>query len=416
MYYYTSKQNYFEVVDINTGKVETISLKEIGIDENIISIYHDPYDIDSNIYVITNKYIIEYNACQKIKFADKFLISNIATNPATNGEKITKFFLDPFWGNCICTNSNGFDVRYNVKNYFTKHKRIDLLNYTAVGSGSDGSSIWWNESTRTVCSVSKNYTCEYFRTSASSASKNVHTTGKRDLHIGSQNHFLDLAKRQIYETCRPEFGINKFFVSAQDSNLWYVISNFGFAISDPRLGVVSEKYIDRDRYKDLIFDSLRNLYWAYNQNKILIYDIQQKNKIVYTKKKISKFGIQRAEKICLDNKYGNIFMKGYTKIVMYDYLTKKPKELFPNFNLKESSIFIYDNLLIVYGRFGMIFSQILGPQSISAPIYYENIKNTYFNHVIDVQFYNGKALLNTDLGTYSADIPSNEDFSNANVL
>ena len=392
----------FTSIDIRTGKTTHIDLKDYGINEPLINIYHNPDHNDNNFYAFTKNQIVQYKVSNDVDYLGTTEICAISADSSVVGDKISILYTGDYWYKCLCTNTSGLYIKYNTTNKFTRHTNINLVNYLYKGTTEDGQSIWWNFSNQSVCLIDKSYKTKYLKADDRKDDIEFTNVNRNFFSLGPMSYFLEVKSQKIYQIMLKKYAINKWIISSSDRK-WYFISNFSFSTLDPQKGRESEVVIDRDKYKDLIYDSFRNSFWVYNPNKIIIYN--DRSKQVFTQQKLAQFGIKRAEKICLDNQFGNVFLKGYTKLVMYNYDKKNYTELFPEYNLKEASIYLYKNVLITYGRFGIIYSKVLGEQRLSNPIYYPNIKNAYYNYINDAQFSDDKILLNTDMGIYSVEIP-----------
>ncbi len=178
-------------------------------------------------------------------------------------------------------------------------------------------------------------------------------------------------------------------------------------------GVLLFQIIDKDRYKGLIFDSLRNTYWAYADRKIYIHG--EKCDSIICKDGILKFGVKKIEKVVFDNKFGNIFFKGNingdAKLTMYSVEKRCFSELYNNFNLNNALVYIHNNTLITIGQFGILFRKVLGPNKLSGPIYYKNIKDFNYKRAYDLQVCKDKMLVNTDKGLFRLTMPPDDSFA-----
>ena len=394
-------KNYFNILNTKTGVSQIININDAGVNEKILSISYNSSCIPSNIFHIkTENYILEYTVTDSVRFTNKFLLTDISTDTDIKGEKVNTFYKNNFWGNCLSTNTNGLDINYLTPNNFTLHPNIDIKNFTYCGVTKNGSSIWWNNTTQTVCKLSPNYTTSIYNISAATEIK---TIDENMIHVGTKNIFYDSRSDKVYLYADKNLAIGKYYIMRNTPPLWYAICNFGFLRVDSVLKRDALILIDKDRYKDLIYDSLTGDFWAYNKNKILIYN--KKPIRTYTQEQLYKFGIQTIDKICIDNTYGNIFFKGNERITMYDKYKNSYVELFTDINLKEANIAIYNNIFIICGRFGILFCYINGHGNLSRPIIYNNIKNYNYNYINDFACFQNKVILNTNKGIYSVSIP-----------
>ena len=174
---------------------------------------------------------------------------------------------------------------------------------------------------------------------------------------------------------------------------------------------ISITNLDRDRYSGLVYDSLRDYTIIYNKDNILIYK-QNKRIAVITNEMLKKWDIRNIEKILVDNRYGNIFLKEYDKLFVFNTNALSCKTIFYNYRLNGSTFFLDKNKIIIAGPLGVLFSNIKGPSEFSIPIVYPNTKNAVYNHFVEGQISDNKVLLKADKELYLINIPTDSELNN----
>ena len=96
--FFYDNRNYLEVYNVNNGAKEIISLKEQGINEPIINIYHNNSKANKNIYVITKNYIVQYKFNNKVIYAGTTTIKRELGTTQLTTQDITSCIPDELWG------------------------------------------------------------------------------------------------------------------------------------------------------------------------------------------------------------------------------------------------------------------------------------------------------------------------------
>jgi len=390
-------------INLNNRTVKRIQLKDLSIKDNLDYVYFDIYG-NKHLYFITNNKIVDS------KFDGDNLVQ-ISTTTAKqllnrrgiNAGKISSVHKDRFWGTCITTTTNGIWLEYNDANHFKLNKKINLESYRCVGKLKDSLSFWWSSVENTIIKMDNRGGIKYYRHLNLRNISNIIPYSKDTFLVNNLfSYFFNSRTGKLSKRKASVINIQSLILDEHHS--YYAAANSGFVRVNKNDSVSN---LDKDRYNELVYDSLRQNCWAYNSGKIYIYG--KNSSAIIQKEGLYKLGIDKAEKIVIDNKYGNIFLKGSNNITIYDYEKNTYRELFKQFNLKESIELIHDGKLIVAGRMGILFSKILGRDIISLPLFYANLKNKNFNFVYDCVVSGKKLLLNTDKGFYSTFIPNDSE-------
>jgi hypothetical protein len=131
--------------------------------------------------------------------------------------------------------------------------------------------------------------------------------------------------------------------------------------------------------------------------------LNNNNLVIYYTRDIRKLGLDRIEQILIDN-YGNVFLKGSNKLLLYDEMEKSTIEVCPNLNLKNTVSRTHNNFLYIAGRFGVAAIEIFGYKHISAPMLFPNVKKSVYKYVIDMDIFDTSTILFTNTGSYILNI------------
>jgi len=403
-------------LNFSNNRLEKFSLKNYGIDEPVEYI-HVPKDNnpENYFYIITTNFILQFQESDSLRFIKK--INKISL---INGSDVTAYNKAGFWGSFTGTSSNGIYINISSENHFIRKNNLDLQNFKYIGGLPDQECFWWNKTKNTLLRIGKNLQIvDYKYENLFNFTFHSIIPYKKDsfLLMGTYKFVLNNTTKQI-DSIEMLMAQDVFSGIIQEDQTLALITSNGLLYGKIVFNKVSNKFVfsgnflDADRYRGILYDSIRQNIWAYNYDKVYIHKNNKKDSIL-TNEALQKFGVKKIESICIDNKYGNIFFKGQNNITIYNPEKNAYTELFKDFNLKESSVYIYNNTLIVVGRFGIIFNKILNIDKLSKPLLYANIKNKNYNYIYDCQISWGKLLLNTDKGVYEVKIPSDSEIINS---
>lgn len=421
--------------NINILNYKDSSTKKIllnNLQEHFITIT----DNAEKIYVHSNRATYIFN--EKMDLIETIHIDSLLKNRSISGSNFIFLFDNDFWQRIIGTTDNGLYINFYSPKHFIKAP-YDLTGYKYVGITKDSTCCWWNKSKLILACINKKDHITYHKFGTFyNVKKIVPYNNTRSLLLADDNtywlengtkkitplfkdykYFIDLYSKQkinffsknMLFTCRdvvvaPDTSV--FFIS-------YIPSTYNCKFSHDS---VFANTIDYDRETGIVFDSLHNDLWTYSDSKVMIYH-RNTNKFDTLKNIFNSLGLRNVEKILIDNKYGNVFLKDFHKLFIYNYPSGDYRELFTNYRLDNTRMMLYNNTLVISGSFGILTSKIDGVAKIEQPILYENVKNVAYNYVSGMHIINANAIINSDNGTYSVRLsdtvlPGNEkDFSSS---
>ena len=405
----TIKSNAINVVNLADGRVQKITMDTYGGKGFINYVYFDNYG-DRKFYVILDDNILQFECADTARYLASLPIKDYLGARNDKNVKISTFHFDPYWGRCTGTTS-GLYMGIKGVGHFRKNEQLNLENYGYVGGYKDSISFWWSEAKTTLARVEWNGSIAYFRDEHLKRVYCVVPRNRDSFYVEGIYNFLFLNKTGKFLAREDNLTTNIHDFIVDDTAVSYAITSAGFVkTTKTGPGTYNMSYVDRDRYTELIYDSVRSRYVAYNFDRMQIHSRAGKDTVIAN---LGQFGIQNIEKIAVDNTYGNFFLKGSNVFNVYDFDNGQYHELFENYNLRDAQVLVYGRRLIVAGRMGVLVSQILGRGNISKPLFFPNPKNSNFSNVSDLLVLDGRLTVNTDRGVFSLAMPTEQEVMNA---
>jgi len=411
---YEKRHSNIRLLNFYTGNTTYIDLCTFIADTGPINLMYiradSPYQ--PYIYPITDRYIYKIRLGSTVRLQKMFRIDSLVPVP---GNDISGFYEDAVW-NCVMTKSKGLYINYNSENYFIKKENYPIEDCRYVGSSLDGASYWWSATTHDLVRVKEDQVNKIHLAAVDQVNELVPINKDTCLILenksGDFSNYWLIGGRHIV----PAYIYKKYYEVSKaiphSPNDIYTISKWGFNELKYNGRDVKEHVWDIDRYKNMAYDTLRQAIWAYTYSKVYIHNIYGKDTII-TQNGFRNWGIKRLEKVIIDG-YGNIFLKDYDKLVLYDPATGTHTELLQNYNLCDAGLYLYNNIIVVAGRFGVLFYKVTGFHKLSKPYLYQNIKNAYYNYVKGVSLSKDGVLINTENGIYQTPFPSDSEMATGN--
>lgn len=395
---------FIHISDISTHKTSITDLTNYGG-----SVLHHVYPdgIDNYLYAICDKNILQFD--YRMRKINSYSIEDLTLKRNIDGDKIRFIHDDKFWGLYVGSTNNGIWINTRIKNNFVLHEISKLTNYVYLGGITDSVCFWWNRATGILAQVKKNELKFFPALSTYPRLRHITHYNQDTFFIsGTPSYFLDI-KKGVFVVSNTAFAAT----ADMEQNI-FMITPFGFSKCSFKDGSFTNPHmLNANRYSALTYDPLRNQYWAYNTDNVFIHDARTNKDTLLSGEKLHNFGVKKADKIVVEGKYGNVFIKGNDNMNMFDCEANSYKELFGNYNLNEASLCVYNSTLIILGRFGILYSKILGRQKVSEPLLHKNIKDLNYRIIYDYQVSWGKIRLRTDKGDYEVIIPDDSAILNS---
>lgn len=329
-----------------------------------------------------------------------------------DGANCSYFINDNFWGKCLATNK-GLFITPRLNNPFSKFQ-FDLNGYKKVGMA-DETTYWWNSKNRNLRAIRRAGTNTHHLDQINNITGIVGYNGDSLLifnidkicwynqRAGSVTSFFKPFKKilqdgkMLFDTTVAAGGINAIVTG---SNCFYMVSQTrGFCRYSFKQDSLSITTISFDRYSGILYDKQDNYVVIYKPEKVEFYrnDIRRKT---LDRRLLQRNGISSIQQVLTDS-YGNIFIKDYRHLAVYNFISNKFERLFTQYPLDEAQVLLDGSRLVVAGKFGILTSKVKGLNEISAPILADNFKLSTYSQVNDIAVRSDSIVVNADRGAYS---------------
>ncbi|MBW7943760.1 MAG: hypothetical protein H3C64_15600, partial [Candidatus Kuenenia stuttgartiensis] len=396
--------------DFNENILDTIFIKE-----NYDTILHIHVYKDA-IWILTNSMAYRVNQVRKITDT---IYYNRLFSPTKKNYNAVFFMPDKFWGKCLSTTNEGTFMNYGGASSF--HPLNDLLNDYSYLSPSGDSGAYWRDDrqNKLVEIVDGTIIKKQFQLDKSlivnkiipfSKEKSIliaSTTIKWLYPNGTSTGFLN-TDTFIYNKNIFTSDYNHFYSAVSDvlvidsTNFIFLASGFAGAshvTTYPGRQKIHAIAFDTERYEDVLYYPAGGFCILYNSRKVLLYDAFNRTKVAISTDILKALKIQSIEKIDVD-KYGNLIIKTYDRLILFNPITCKIRRLFPNYNFHNSFINLSGDTLSMAGNFGVAWCKTTSTGNINSIRTYPNTKALFYKYIYNVQFSRSSILLKTDKGAY----------------
>ncbi|MBZ0098712.1 MAG: hypothetical protein K8F30_06485, partial [Taibaiella sp.] len=338
------------------------------------------------------------------------------------------FMPDGLWGKCLSTSNEGAYLNYGGANSFQRLNNM-LDDYRYISPSNDSGGYWWNDKQNMLVEIVNGtvlkkqfqfdkslivnkiipFSKEKSILIASWTIKWLYPNGtltgflNTDTFVYNRNVFTGVFNRNV-----STGDFNHFFTSVS-GGLAIDTLNFIFmgtsylgaahVTASPDLRKIHSLTFDSERYEDIIHYPLGGYYILYNSRKALLYDAVNRTKVAIPTKLLTALKIQSIEKIDVD-RYGNLIIQAYDRLLLFNPLTGRLKRLFPNYNFHNCFIHVSGDTLTMAGNFGIAWCKTTAGGKIVSLRTYPNTKALFYKYIYDVQFSKNSVLLKTDYGAY----------------
>ncbi|GAA4460777.1 hypothetical protein GCM10023093_04090 [Nemorincola caseinilytica] len=400
-----------ELYSIGKGTFSKVSLSKLGIDEPIeyAGYNNSRPDHQNTLQVYTRHHVAKFEITDTgITGSSVFDIRRL-TSKRVDKDRVTAYSEGTIWDTCLSTNASGVFMLGSASRY--KPLPLELDGFKVAGTINDKDAVWWNGATRILLIIRDGRIMHRHYIPVTTQITDILSVNKDTILLaGSENLYL-YGKDMISAPQGDYYYLKniKAIERGKDSTT-LCITRVGAYDPDLQKGKEGwqKVFIDVDRYDNIVYDNMRNLMWAYNHKKILLYN-RKTTSFLYNTDIPGLKG--KIEKICIDARHGNVFIKSMDMILNYDPGTRRSARIFPNLNTRKVGIDICKNTLVVYGEFGVMFALITGKGTLSEPIIYHNTKKTFYKKHWDHSITAGKMILQTDNGPFQITIPDEGEFA-----
>lgn len=409
-FFYKPQSKKINYLNIETFAITSIALQHDSSTEKELIMF--AYEHNKLLHVITNKSLIKIDSNLERVYYQQIQTSN----------NITYFLTNNFWGTVLNTHDDGLSIKYNTPSHFEK-VNLDLNGYTYVNRADSISGYWWNNSNNTLALVNNNlvlktvYLPDVYQvrkilpiTSSKSFIVNHSSSSLLDNNTlttySLSNMTIEKLNGQEIENKETTKNYTDYMNDAVviDSTLIYAFgtSHLGsYSIMlDWGKGKMELNNFDYRRYTNVAYSSEHDLMLCCSKDKVLIINRANNKRLFLNQQQLNTLNIRGIEQIFID-KYGNVIIKDFDHIILYNIYTAKHRSIFSNYQLEDARIDFYKQKLRIAGGFGLVQCTVGPNTEISDTKSFPNIKNTNYTLINDMQCFSNYVLLKTDSGMYT---------------
>jgi hypothetical protein len=426
----SSRRGYGHVLYV--FDIPTCSMKAITLDKNESISYAIPSNKinDKGYFVFTDKNMYtlnrQFNVINKMKFSTYL----------PGQEKICYYFKDNADNTWLSTANKGVLLvpprsRIFVKNIQSHH----LGNSRFMYSAANGDSYWWNSNLKLLQVFDRDFSPKYsqaFQQRILAISAQDSSTLYFSMSFGLYKYSIKEKKCIDFLYSYPISYINndktepyKESIEKRhnaDSVIYYQTGEFVDVqqYNSKRIYAVNTKIMAFDLYKDsssisvlayeklkkIVFDSLDNIYWFYNEDGLAIVSPIDNHFCAFASEYLKLLSIKNLKKIQFDG-YGNVYILTAESLIVFNRKGISLKYVYPKFRFTNADMVIHKNVLIVAGDFGVGYSFIHNSK-LSPFMVESNPNGLYYRDIYNLGIINNpdRILLNTDKGVYVFSIDS----------
>ncbi len=383
--------------------------------------------LDTTLYMAAGGSLYRFDVTDSFRQTRKYDIKGAMSSAVSN------VLHDTLWGACIGTFDQGIYLRYSNDAVFTP--KADHLTgaYRYAGHGYGNRHFWWNRVNHTLAAVDAAGKIMYRSYRDMATILKIVPWNDREsllLHMNTL-YLLDHQTGTItpffqHKNLSPHNDplLNKYLednhlmryldIAIADTNELFLLSRSGlYRIYREAAGFSAQllQYGQGKRttelFTEIVYDPVQQVVWAYNSNSVMRYN-RDGSSIIVPHDRLGTPIFHNIEKLFVDTRYGNIFMKEFDRLTVFNIYTGRYRRLYPELNLEKSQVCLRDDWLIVAGRFGVTADKITGTNTIRRGAFYENVKSSYYKDVLDVHLTATEIIMNTDRGILSVPLPGGE--------
>lgn len=379
-------KSIFKRVSFDNIMTDSVDIKEFGVTEPINYINYDGQSSNraTVLNVYTQRHILRFSISNGLRHLETYDLGPVLDSIADNTQLIA-CLKDETWGGVFGTTTNGIFIETNNYDQRLSKSRMDLRGYKPVGKGEGDVLYWWNTDSKKMLKVSSGKVVATFGFPELENIYKVIWVGRDSLQfIGNENFYFNERNAKLTWIRRGLIGTNVMDVLYLKSDLRFVLAKMAvyYIGREHNFDSINPTFIDLDRYRGVVFDTLRQKLWVYNHRKMMLLDPFSKNE--KEKQFVRDKRLKGIEEVVIDRHFGNVFIRLVNSLVVYDPEQGEVKPLLEGFNFTDAHIAVQNNILVAAGNFGIVVCRILGKGDISVPEVVFNARRSLFPRSVDI--------------------------------
>ncbi len=394
--------DHFQCFDWRAGKLKGIVYPFSNKGEKIIC----GYNRDDKYTIISTGYVYVYDQSLRLEFRSS--LASLVGKEWLHTDNPAIFFDYPLWGHTLGTRGNGIYISNRNAPFFMPAGDLELRDYTFIAYLGPDRGLWWHAGKQLLKVIYKGAAIETIKTANINELKAAQYMGNDSLLLFSDKGTIWLS----LAVTRPSKYVAGNIITSSSSYLTQLSD--AVAISSDSIYLLSVGShrtffsLIQNRYKNLLdtyfdkmtFDKFRYGFWLYRNQMAAFYDIRKRTFRFFYPNQLRKLGVRKIDDIAVDEKFGNVFIKGHDRLYLLNDDFSAVKPLYTNHRIENAQLQIQNGKLVLAGRCGVLYSRITGIQKLEPVQWHENFKDIHYSQVYDLQLLDTIAILNTDKGAY----------------
>ncbi|WP_118976908.1 histidine kinase [Taibaiella koreensis] len=357
------------------------------------------YARDNLFYLLGSENAYLYDST--LRLLRKYTLASLSGGDIKIDHNLKSLEQYPLWGTVLGTFDRGLyfsDQEYTKG--FGKRSDIHLSSYRFLGITSDTSGLWYSSITHTLRLIGPGGRLLACLSRVPDIHMMANDRERTLLFTDADTYTLRYNGKGKLSTHR-DASLSNLRVKAAvvySDTLLYISGGAYYHLS--RITPASQTILMQDYYRKMVFDRTRYGVWLYRNQQIAFYNIKENSFRVWYPATLKKMGLRKIESIVIDEQYGNLVIKDYDQLFLFDDKRNTITPLLTGYRYGDAHMAVNGSRLIIAGRLGLMWSDILGHGKFGAPSVVENFKNCYYNIVYGLQVIDSTAILNTDKGVY----------------
>ena len=415
-YYYTSRYtNILCAENIRTGELKQHVLKDkYGKPDTMNS--HRAQGNRLYIQARANLYVLN----KDFEIIEKISLSELTGKTQSYNDVIAHIHPIPFWGTLIPTRTHGLYFNYGPEKNFAPVPALDLYDYKYVGNIADSLTYWWHYNTRTLMQISETGRVQKQQVPFLDDILEIRAYDRHRALVINRDRMqwfypaaFKVEKEILQMKDRDHHNISLYMrtIAVKDPETIYIAgSSFSKGKIDGH--ELTQEVIDTGaRYAHIVLDDLNGA-WLYNNNRALYYVPGKKNFYV-NEPLYQAYGITNIEQILPLPGTSSLFLKDNNNLYFIDPVKGRIRRCLSNYNLENALMAFHNGLIILAGKFGMIFAKVTDPEG--SVVVYSNLKGTLYLRPTGMGVFRQRVMLNTEKGVYSVPIPPDSAFGRVQI-